>query len=396
MFYSEGQTEDEQPSQSNQETFQTPTPKTKHLLLERESPNNEKLHDDILIRSNGPADQRIQGQSNDPRATFTEDQNEIHHSESNSHVDRDLQNASANATQPDNIQQECQSNETQDNINNETAPQTEQYLPPDEMAHFYEKLNQPHLNAMNHNINQHRPRGISQTQRNRHYPSQNGMPPFNMHQTGHIRRTNHSFSQQSQNNGMHDEHGSQDYMQYIATNAERPLNETVLQNGHQGNGTHHNISLQNNFAPQNVSAPQRQLWEPTNISNTIPTPYRRESTNRDNQESWPDVYEIYGTAIGIVLRCMDRDIGNTPHPLQREHWFRQQGLPSCRQILEYYDNIPQFQKTCTAKRRQMKNIIKVGVDSMIWPGDTKFSEMRDTCENIRKKALQLLSDPLFD
>ena len=42
------------------------------------------------------------------------------------------------------------------------------------------------------------------------------------------------------------------------------------------------------------------------------------------------------------------------------------------------------------KRRELKEKINKGVEAGKWPGDTDFSELRNTCEILRKRALEFL------
>ena len=125
-----------------------------------------------------------------------------------------------------------------------------------------------------------------------------------------------------------------------------------------------------------------------------------------NEYNWPQVYEIYGTAIGIILKCMHKEITIMQGPeasmnvFLQDQWFRQKDLPypTIRLILDlYYFQNPSFYQfgelvssKGVRKRKDLKDKIKVGVDAGMWPGDTDFSELRNACEILRKKALALL------
>lgn len=123
----------------------------------------------------------------------------------------------------------------------------------------------------------------------------------------------------------------------------------------------------------------------------------------ENECNWPLVYEIYGTAIGIILKCMSSDLSRQGYPstdlFRQDKWLQEQGLPypATRWILDrYYYTHPFFHQVGervqigVRKRRELKEKIKVGVDSGLWPGDTDFSELRNSCEILRRKALEFL------
>lgn len=124
---------------------------------------------------------------------------------------------------------------------------------------------------------------------------------------------------------------------------------------------------------------------------------------RDNEYNWPLVYEIYGTAIGIILKCMAKEITTQGIPttdvFRQDKWLQEQGLPypTTRWILDryYYQDTFFYQvgervTLGVRKRRELKDKIKVGVEAGMWPGDTDFSELRNTCEILRRKALEFL------
>jgi len=170
--------------------------------------------------------------------------------------------------------------------------------------------------------------------------------------------------------------------------------------------------------------PNRPLWDPNEAlqSQAQPSPQQEiiarpftdfeessyishfSTRYKDNEYNWPLVYEIYGTAIGIILKCMSKDIttiqGNpTTDVFQQDKWLKEQGLPypSTRWILDrYYYQYAFFYQVGervtlgVRKRRELKDKIKVGVEASMWPGDTDFSELRNTCEILRRKALEFL------
>lgn len=119
-----------------------------------------------------------------------------------------------------------------------------------------------------------------------------------------------------------------------------------------------------------------------------------------NEHNWPLIHEIYGTAIGIILKCMDREIDcERLNSLYQDEWLQSQGLPipATRWILEgYYFGQPLFVAAgdrvfnAVMRRRELKEKIRLGVDSSQWPGDTDFCELRNACESIRRKALEFL------
>ena len=43
------------------------------------------------------------------------------------------------------------------------------------------------------------------------------------------------------------------------------------------------------------------------------------------------------------------------------------------------------------RRKDLKPIIKMGVDAKVWPGDVDFSELRSGFEVVRRKAIELLT-----
>ena len=134
----------------------------------------------------------------------------------------------------------------------------------------------------------------------------------------------------------------------------------------------------------------------------IPMPSYNIPRYMDNEHNWPLIFEIYGTAIGIIMKCMCReiDIQGCPSDLFRQDkWLQEQGLPypATRWILDrYYFPNPFFSQVGdrvivgVRKRRELKEKIKVGVEAGMWPGDTDFSELRNACETLRRKALELL------
>ena len=169
--------------------------------------------------------------------------------------------------------------------------------------------------------------------------------------------------------------------------------------------------------------PNRLLWDPNDVlqRQALSSPQQkiiaRQFTDfeessyiphfvtryKDNEYNWPLVYEIYGTAIGIVLKCMTKEIitiqGNPTDVFQQDKWLKEEGLPypTTRWILDryYYQNtfFHQVGERVTLgvrKRRELKDKIKVGVEASMWPGDTDFSELRNACEMLRRKALEFL------
>ena len=119
----------------------------------------------------------------------------------------------------------------------------------------------------------------------------------------------------------------------------------------------------------------------------------------ENNNYWPLVHEIYGTAIGIILKCMARQLPHPPDPFTQDRWLQSQGLPypATRRLLDrYYFPSRHFRQVgdrvaCRGrKRRELKERINKGVEAGKWPGDTDFSEMRNTFEILRKKGLEFL------
>ena len=121
----------------------------------------------------------------------------------------------------------------------------------------------------------------------------------------------------------------------------------------------------------------------------------------ENNTYWPLVHEIYGTAIGIILKCMSRQLPHTTiDPFTQDSWLQSQGLPfpATRRFLDrYYFPSGAFRQvgdrvagSGVRKRRELKERINKGLEAGKWPGDTDFSEMRNTCEVLRKKGLEFL------
>lgn len=122
-----------------------------------------------------------------------------------------------------------------------------------------------------------------------------------------------------------------------------------------------------------------------------------------NECNWPVVYEIYGTVIGIILKCMYTEISPRGYPppdlFRQDKWLQEQGLPYpyTRWILDRYYYTDEFfyqvgerVQIGVHKRKELKEKIKVGLNAGLWPGDTDFSEMRGSCEILRRRALEFL------
>ena len=121
-------------------------------------------------------------------------------------------------------------------------------------------------------------------------------------------------------------------------------------------------------------------------------------------QAWPRVYEVYGTAIGIVLKSMyfkqPPDI-----PANVHSWLLELGLPldKTQMILEdHYCRNPNFYEighcVCQRRPRELKELLRTGVEAASWPGNTDFSELRASFELLRRKALELLEQyrDIFD
>ena len=160
----------------------------------------------------------------------------------------------------------------------------------------------------------------------------------------------------------------------------------------------HNNNQQYDLSPQQeMNARQFTDFEESS--------YIPQCTNRyrDNEYNWPLVYEIYGTAIGIILKCMSKEITiqgiPTTDVFRQDKWLQEQGLPypTTRWILDryyyqdtFFHQVGERVTLGARKRRELKDKIKVGVEARMWPGDTDFSELRNTCEILRRKALEFL------
>lgn len=136
--------------------------------------------------------------------------------------------------------------------------------------------------------------------------------------------------------------------------------------------------------------------------NHQPWTYRSQTYNPSNYRiagesyAWLRVYEVYGTAIGIILKSMYLQ---TPPKIPGDElsWLLQLGLPLERTqfILEmhYYRN-PNFydvgNRLYRHRPRELKDRLRTGVEASSWPGNTDFSELRATFEILRRKALELL------
>jgi hypothetical protein len=133
----------------------------------------------------------------------------------------------------------------------------------------------------------------------------------------------------------------------------------------------------------------------------VPPPhsYYPHRGSRDPQPShsvqaWARVHAVYGTAIGIILKCLQLQAYPQPTEIQ---WLRNLGLPHTLAphiLQEHYYGNPAFyqigEAVLTRKPRDLKDCIRTGVESALWPGDTDFSELRNTFESIRRKGLELL------
>jgi len=142
--------------------------------------------------------------------------------------------------------------------------------------------------------------------------------------------------------------------------------------------------------PPGIPFPSRQLWAcPPRLYSP---PYR---LIRETQ-AWPRVYEVYGTAIGIILKSMCfKEPPDVPGNLRS--WLLDLGLPLDRtqMILEdHYSRNPNFYEmghhVCRRRPRELKERLRTGVEAASWPGNTDFSELRATFELLRRKALELL------
>jgi len=202
-----------------------------------------------------------------------------------------------------------------------------------------------------------------------------------------------------------------------------PGTSQVYSNGHAYPATQLYVDTQ---VARNMPA-NRPLWDPNEVPSQQPQPQPQISPQqemnvrqftgfeessyipqfttryRDNEHNWPLVYEIYGTAIGIILKCMSKEITiqgiPTTDVFRQDKWLQEQGLPypTTRWILDryYYQDTFFYQAgervtLGVRKRRELKDKIKVGVEAGMWPGDTDFSELRNTCEILRRKALEFL------
>lgn len=160
----------------------------------------------------------------------------------------------------------------------------------------------------------------------------------------------------------------------------------------------------NEVQPQPQPSPQQEM-KARQFTDFEESSYIPQCTNRyrDNEYNWPLVYEIYGTAIGIILKCMLKEITiqgiPTTDVFRQDKWLQEQGLPypTTRWILDryyyqdtFFHQVGERVSLGARKRRELKDKIKVGVEAGMWPGDTDFSELRNTCEILRKKALEFL------
>jgi hypothetical protein len=120
----------------------------------------------------------------------------------------------------------------------------------------------------------------------------------------------------------------------------------------------------------------------------------REPQTSRNVEAWARVHEVYGTAIGIILKCLQ--LQDYPQPTEIQ-WLRDLGLTytlAPHILQEHYYGNPSFyeigEAVFTRKPRDLKECIRTGVESCSWPGNTDFSELRNAFEAIRRKGLDLL------
>jgi hypothetical protein len=135
------------------------------------------------------------------------------------------------------------------------------------------------------------------------------------------------------------------------------------------------------------------------------------SHNTDpNASSWERVYTIYGTALAILLKSIDfsaqsqvnspQNMSQDPtNPFYLDSFFTQHELPlSTHNLRHLYQRDVNFQQHGEIvmrggkRRKDLKAIIRTGVEARVWPGDAEFSELRRGLEIVRRKAVGLLEE----
>ena len=116
-------------------------------------------------------------------------------------------------------------------------------------------------------------------------------------------------------------------------------------------------------------------------------------------DNWPEVYKIYGTAIGVIIKHMNRLGCSTKARSDVDNWLKSQGFPfpQTQTLLDiYYCTDPGFwdagQEVVQGNRQpnELRDIVGRMVTPSYWPGDMYFVTMRDACEYFRKRALEYL------
>lgn len=132
-------------------------------------------------------------------------------------------------------------------------------------------------------------------------------------------------------------------------------------------------------------------------------PQRQNFPNNDPIEAvWQDVYHIYGTAMGILIKCFEFESqasGKIQNHLFEDSFLERQELPrrSTRELMNLFYSDIRYQEFGDSvirgerRRRDLKQAIKNGVGAGVWPGNTDFSELRSGFELVRKKATQFLT-----
>jgi len=189
---------------------------------------------------------------------------------------------------------------------------------------------------------------------------------------------------------------SEPQRQYSYNDSAGAYSEPMNLNSPQGRGYY---SGPTEYQPPPISRPHRNIqrdypnqWQnPHNndVANLSPAQQRDQA----NKAYWPQVYRIYGTAMAILLGRMRRQFNEqaiVESKTRRDEWFSKEGLGS---LMRWYDIMPALNQTrCRGKPKEVRSIIKSGVEPRKWPGNDDFSDTRKDWEAARIKALAIVNE----
>jgi hypothetical protein len=176
-----------------------------------------------------------------------------------------------------------------------------------------------------------------------------------------------------------------------------PLQNAPLQNTPLQNEPLRNAPLRNEQFPLSSwdLSPQDSLSNQS-YYNSGPQDYPASSTPKpDTAAVMAGVHRIYGAAIGILLRCLQREIPDYTGQ-QRYQWlqkhFRDHDMHFIIRILDIYKAEEGYRVSIIRKRTDLKSELYSVVRPFEWPGDVEFSNLMKPFEVLRKKAQELLSE----